>query len=69
VADVGTISREDLRSRIDGEEDLVLLEVLGAASYGRGHLPGAVRFQNPDDAEAVIPDKSAFVVAYCSDYN
>ena len=69
VAEIGIISREDLRSRIDGEEGLVLLEVLGESSYRSGHLPGAIRFQNPDEAEAVIPDKNAFIVAYCSNYN
>jgi rhodanese-related sulfurtransferase len=68
VAEIGSISREDLRSRVDGEEDLVLLEVLGVASYEQGHLPGAIRFQNPDDAETVVPNKDAFVVAYCSNY-
>jgi rhodanese-related sulfurtransferase len=68
VAEIGSISREDLRSRVDGEEDLVLLEVLGVASYEQGHLPGAIRFQNPDDADTVVPNKDAFVVAYCSNY-
>lgn len=68
MAEIGTISRDDLKDRMDRGEDLVLLEVLGAASYERGHLPGAIRFQDPDEAEAVIPARDAFVVAYCSSF-
>jgi rhodanese-related sulfurtransferase len=43
---VKTISREDLKEKIDRGDDFVLLEVLSEASYGRAHLPGAIRFQN-----------------------
>jgi hypothetical protein len=38
---------------MDRGDDFVLLEVLGEASYRRAHLP----------------DKSAEVVAYCSNFN
>jgi rhodanese-related sulfurtransferase len=69
VAEVDTITREALKTKMDWGEDLVLLEVLGATSYERGHLPGAVRAQDPDEAEAVIPSRDAFVVAYCSNFH
>ena len=69
MADVRTITREDLKAKMDRGEDLVLLEVLGEGSYRQGHLPGAIRFQDPNGAPEVVPDKSAFVVAYCSNYN
>ena len=45
------------------------LEVLEEGSYRRGHLAGAIRFQDPNYAPEVVPDKSAIVVAYCSNYN
>jgi len=45
------------------------LEVLGEGSYRQGHLPGAIRAQDQKAAMEVVPDKSAFVVAYCSNYN
>jgi hypothetical protein len=41
---VKTISREDLKEKIDRGEDFVLLEALSEASYRRAHLPGAIRF-------------------------
>ncbi len=69
MADVRTITREDLKAKMDRGEDLVLLEVLGEGSYRQGHLPGAIRAQDQKAAMEVVPDKSAFVVAYCSNYN
>jgi rhodanese-related sulfurtransferase len=66
---VKTISREDLKAKIDRGDDLVLLEVLGETSYGRAHLPGAIRFQDASLAPEVIPDRSTFVVAYCSSFD
>jgi rhodanese-related sulfurtransferase len=61
---VKTISREDLKEKIDRGDDFVLLEVLSEASYNRAHLPGAIRFQ--DWGPILMPDKTTEVVAYCS---
>lgn len=61
-----TITREELKAKIDGGDDFVLLEVLGEASYQRAHLPGAIRLQDASLAPELFPDKSTFVVAYCS---
>ena len=61
-----TIGREDLKQKIDRGDEFVLLEVLSEASYGRAHLPGAIRFQNRDMIPDLLPDKSTEVVAYCS---
>ena len=52
-----TITREELKAKMDRGDDFVLLEALGEASYRRGHLPGAIRIEN------------ALVVAYCSNFN
>ncbi len=69
MADVRTITREDLKAKMDRGGDLVLLEVLGEGSYRQGHLPGAIRAQDQNAAMEFVPDKRAFVVAYCSNYN
>ena len=69
MAKVRTITREDLKAKMDRGEDLILLEVLGEGSYRRGQLPGAIRAQDQKAAMEVVPVKSAFVVAYCSNYN
>ena len=64
-----TITREELKAKINRGDDFVLLEALGEASYRRGHLPGAIRLQDTSAAAEVIPDVDAFVVAYCSNFN
>ena len=64
-----TITREELKAKMDRGDDFVLLEVLGEPSYRRAHLPGAIRFQDTDRAAEFMPDKSATIVAYCSNFN
>ena len=43
--------------------------MLGEASYPRAHLPGAIRFQDTNRATEFLPDRSAEIVAYCSNFN
>ncbi len=64
-----TISREDLREKIERGDDFVLLEVLSEQSYRRGHLPGAIRYEGRSMIPDLLPDKAAEVVAYCSNFN
>jgi rhodanese-related sulfurtransferase len=66
---VKTISRKDLKRKIDGGDEFVLLEVLSEQSYTQGHLPGAIRFQGTDIIPDLLPDKTTEVVAYCSNFN
>ncbi|MGH3087606.1 MAG: rhodanese-like domain-containing protein [Rubrobacteraceae bacterium] len=65
---IKVIDRDGLKAKIEDGEDFVLLEVLGEESYRKGHLPGAVRFQDVSLASEVIPDKDTVVVAYCSNF-
>ena len=64
-----TISREELKERIERGDDFVLLEVLSEASYRREHLPGAIRFQDMNLIPELLPDMTTDVVAYCSNFN
>jgi hypothetical protein len=66
---VKTITREELKAKMDRGDDIVLLEALGEASYRRGHLPGAIRLQETGAAAEVVPDEEAFIVAHCSNFN
>jgi rhodanese-related sulfurtransferase len=61
-----TIDREALREKMDRGDDILLLEVLGEASFNREHLPGAVRYEGRDQVERLAPDRSTEIVAYCS---
>jgi len=64
-----TITREELKAKMDRGDDFVLLEALGEKSYRRAHLPGAIRFQDTSRALELLTDKSAEIVAYCSNFN
>ena len=61
-----TISREDLKAKMDRGDNLVLIEVLPEMMYRQAHLPGAVRFPNLDAVMKAVPDKDAFIITYCS---
>jgi rhodanese-related sulfurtransferase len=64
-----TVTREELKAMMDRGNDFVLLEVLGEESYRRAHQPGAIRFQDTSRAPDLLPDRSAEIVAYCSNFS
>lgn len=66
---VTTITRDELKSRLDRHDAVTLVEALPAASYEQEHLPGALNL--PHDgvdqlAGELLPDKAAAVVVYCA---
>ena len=63
-----TISRDELKAKMDRGERFTLLETLPEEYYRRAHLPGALNLpydQVPQLAPILVPDKSAEVVTYC----
>jgi rhodanese-related sulfurtransferase len=64
-----TISRDDLKAKIDRGEKFALVETLPEVAYHHAHLPGAINLP-PDRvrelAPLLLPDKSAEVIVYCS---
>lgn len=64
-----TISREELKRKIDRKDDFVLVETLAEIAYDHAHLPGAINLP-PDKlsklAEQLLPDKNAEIVVYCA---
>jgi rhodanese-related sulfurtransferase len=66
---VKSITRDELRAKIERGDDFVLIETLPAKSYAHGHLPGAVNLPVEDvrtRAAELIPDLDAEVVLYCA---
>ncbi|WP_405016811.1 rhodanese-like domain-containing protein [Kitasatospora sp. NBC_00070] len=62
------ISREDLRAAI-AAGSVTVLDALGGEYYTRQHLPGAVALVRADVdtlAPALLPDRDAPIVTYCS---
>ena len=66
---VATISRDELKEKIERGDKLALVETLPRTTYEHAHLPGAINLP-PDVVEqlapALLPDKSAEIVVYCS---
>ena len=66
---VETISRDDLKSKIDRRDLFILVETLPETAYHHVHLPGAINLP-PDkvteDAAKLLPDKNADIVVYCA---
>ncbi len=64
-----TISREELKRKLDADEDFVLVEALPRKYWAKGHIPGAINL--PHDqidslAPELLPDKDREVVVYCA---
>ena len=66
---IETISRDDLKGKMDRSENFTLVETLPEVAYHHAHLPGAINLP-PDGvkelAPQLLPDKSAEIVVYCA---
>jgi len=64
-----TISRDDLKGKMDSGEAFTLIETLQEVAYHHEHLPGAINLP-PDRvrelAPNLLPDKGAEIIVYCS---
>jgi rhodanese-related sulfurtransferase len=62
-----TISRDELKQKIDREDNFLLVETLPAATYHHAHLPGAINLP-PEKvtqlAASLLPDKYAEIIVY-----
>ncbi|MCA2227426.1 rhodanese-like domain-containing protein [Nonomuraea aurantiaca] len=61
-----TITRDELRASLG---TVTVLDTLGGAYYDQQHLPGAIALVESEVAErapALLPDKDAPIVTYCS---
>ena len=66
---VKEITREELRAKLDGGEDVVLVEALTTKHYEDAHLPGAINIPHTEVDELaprLLPERSAQIVVYCS---
>ena len=62
---IRTISREELKAKLDSGEDLKLVMALNRWAFEAKHIPGSLHFDTPDELYAsVTPDDE--VIVYCS---
>ena len=66
---LATITRDELKQKMDRGDKFLLVETLPAETYHHAHLPRAINLP-PDEvskrAPSVLPDKSAEIVVYCA---
>lgn len=62
---IRTISRDELKAKIDGGDHFVLIMALNRWAFDAKHIPGSVHFDTPEELYAAVkPDDD--VVVYCS---
>lgn len=66
---IATISRDELKGKVDRSEKFLLVETLSKIAYAHAHLPGAINLP-PDQvtelAPQLLPAKDADIVVYCA---
>ena len=65
---MNTISRDELKRKIDLKDDFLLVETLPATAYNHAHLPGAINLPSDKVSELapqLLPDKNVQIVVYC----
>ena len=64
-----TISRDELKQKMDRKDNFLLVETLPKTAYEHAHLPTAVNLpldQVTQLAPKLLPDKNADIVVYCA---
>ncbi len=66
-----TVTREELKEKIDRKDKFTLVETLPATAYHHEHLPGAINLPPDKVAELapeILPDKTAEIIVYCAKF-
>ena len=66
---VQTITREELKAKMDRGDEFVLVETLPEEAFRRVHLPGAVNLTDMDEIPTLLPDKGAEIITYCTNFD
>lgn len=63
---IETISREELKEKLERGDDFKLVMSLGEWAFRAKHIPGSINISRPQDTEQYLqPDDE--IVVYCSD--
>jgi len=64
-----TITRDELKEKLERDNDFILVETLSEENFRHTHLPKAINLPPDQVAELapqLLPDKSADIVVYCA---
>ena len=67
---VHTISRDELKARMDRGEAFVLVDTMPEMYYRHSHLPGALNLpvnEVRERAPELLPHREAEIIVYCID--
>jgi len=68
--DIPSISRSELKEKIDRDDDFELIEVLPSEDFEEYHIPGAINIPGNELRDAVpnrISHREREIVVYCAD--
>ena len=68
-----TITRDELKEKLDRKDDFALINVLADSSYEAMHIPGSINIDvhQPDFLEKIakaVPEKDKEIVVHCSSF-
>ena len=64
-----TVSTKDLKTKIDGNQSITIVETLAPDRYREAHIPGALNIppeRIKELAPQLLPDKNAEIITYCA---
>ena len=69
MSDIQTISRDELKAKLDAGQDFALVMTLGEWQFRAAHIPGSVNFPTLDHAWEALDEYDADyeIIVYCSD--
>ena len=71
-AEYKKISAEEAKTRIDSEDEVIILDVRTEGEFNTGHIPGAILIPNETIADKMpdlLPDLNAEILIYCRSGN
>ena len=64
-----TVSTKDLKAKIDGNQNITVVETLAPDRYREAHIPGALNIppeRIKELASQLLPNKNAEIITYCA---
>lgn len=62
------MTSEELKAKIDNNEEMYIIDVRDEEDYEKGHIKGAISMpmnQVTTDIEDVVPEKDSLICVYC----
>jgi len=64
-----TITREEIKEKLDNNDTLILVEALPQSYFEAEHLPNAINIPHDEiqvKASKMLPNKNSLIIVYCA---